>query len=62
MTSLKDNIENLNKDLESLQLQLDKEIAERQRLDGELSKLNNESKIWSSEKSALERQVCLITK
>lgn len=55
--SLKDNITNLNKDLESLQLKHDKEIAEHQRLSKELTKINNESKVWISEKSALERQV-----
>lgn len=57
-----DNITNLNQNIESLQLKLDKEIAERKRLDEELSKMNNESKVWTSEKSAFERQVCYLTK
>lgn len=57
-----DNITNLNKNIESLQLKLDKEIAERKRLDEELSKMNNECKVWTSEKSAFERQVGYLTK
>lgn len=52
-----DNIANLNQNIESLQLKLDKEIAERKRLEEELSKMNNEYKVWTSEKSAFERQV-----
>jgi len=54
---LKDKIENLNETKESLQLKLDKEIAERQRVDEELSKINNELQVWTSEKSSLGRQV-----
>lgn len=54
---LQDNISNLSETKESLKLNLDKEIAERQRVDEELSKINNELKVWTSEKSALERQV-----
>lgn len=52
-----DNIANLNQSIESLQLKLDKEIAERKRLDEELSRMNNESKVWISEKASFERQV-----
>lgn len=59
---LKDKIENLNETKESLQLKLDKEIAERQRVEEELSKINNELQVWTSEKSSLGRQVsCLFT-
>lgn len=59
LKSLQDEIANLNKTIESLQLKLDKEIAERERLNGELSKFNDESKVWTSAKSAFERQVSL---
>jgi len=54
---LQDKITSLNEIKESLQLKLDKEIAEHQRIDEELSKINNERKVWTSEKSSLERQV-----
>lgn len=54
---LQDNITNLNQGLESLQLKYDKEVAEHQRLSNELTRINNESKLHISEKSALERQV-----
>lgn len=54
---LQDKILNLNETIESLQLKLDKEIAERQRLSEELSKINGECIVWASEKSAFERQV-----
>jgi len=57
LKSLQDNITNLNQTIESLQLKFDKEIGERQRLGEELTKMNNESKLLTSEKSALERQV-----
>jgi len=54
---LQDEIAKLNQTIESLQLNLEKEIAERSRLDKELSKMMNQSKVWTSEKSALERHV-----
>lgn len=54
---LQDKITHLNQTIESLQLNLEKEIAERSRLDKELSIMINQSKVWTSEKSALERQV-----
>lgn len=57
MKLLQDNITNLNQTIESLQLNLKKEIAEQSRLGEELSKINDQSKAWNSEKSALERQV-----
>lgn len=57
LKSLQNKILNLNETIEALQLKLDKEIAERQRLSEELSKINNECMVWASEKSALERQV-----
>lgn len=59
LKSLQDKIANFNQTIECLQLKLDKEIAERQRLNGELSNFNNESKVWTSAKSAFERQVSL---
>lgn len=60
MKSHLDKIENLNQNIESIQLKLNKETAERQRLEEELSKMNNECKAWTSEKSILERQVSCI--
>lgn len=60
--SLHDKMVNLNQTIESLQLKLDKEIAERQRLGQELSTMNNECKVWASEKSAFERQVIYLIK
>jgi len=54
---LQDNIANLNQGLETLQLKYDKEVAEHQRLSNELIRINNESKVHISEKSAFERQV-----
>lgn len=53
---LYDNIVNLNKINESLQLNLEKETAERLILDKELSKMISQSKNWTSEKSTFERQ------
>lgn len=57
LKSLHDKILKLNQTIESLQLSFNKEEAERQRICVELSKVNNLSKIWNSERSALERQV-----
>ncbi|KAE9542770.1 hypothetical protein AGLY_002681 [Aphis glycines] len=57
LKSLQDNITNLNQNIETLQLKYDKEVGERQRLSNELTKINNESKLQISEKSALERQI-----
>jgi len=54
---LQRKIANLNKTIESLQLNHEKEMSERSILDKELSKTINQSKIWTSEKSVLERQV-----
>lgn len=51
-----DKINSLNQTIESLQLNLNKEIAESSRLEKELSKMTNQSKLWASEKAALERQ------
>lgn len=58
LKSRDDDIRNLNLTIETLKLKFEKEVAECQRLSEELSKMNNNSKIWTSEKSALERQVC----
>jgi len=57
LKSLQDNITNLNQGIESLQLKYDKEVAEHQRLSNELTRINNECKLHTSEKSSLERQV-----
>lgn len=59
---LQTEITNLTKTIESLQLKLDKEIAEHSRLAEELSVTNYQSKIWTSEKSTLERQVSYFEK
>lgn len=56
LKSLQGKITNLNINIEYLQLNYEKEIAERSILDKELSKMINQSKIWTSEKSVLERQ------
>ncbi|XP_050538665.1 citron Rho-interacting kinase-like [Daktulosphaira vitifoliae] len=54
---LQKKIIHLNELVESLQLKLDKEVAESKRLEIELNKLSNDSKNWAIEKSTLERNV-----
>lgn len=57
---LQDEIVNLKETIESIQLKLDKEISEHQRLSKEFSKINIESMVWASEKYALKRKVIKI--
>lgn len=57
LKSLQNKSTSLIQTIESLQLKLDKETAEHQRLCKILLKMNNDSKDWTSTKSALERQV-----
>lgn len=59
---LLDTITSLNQNTESLQLKLDKEVAECKRLSEEWCRINNESKVWTSEKSSYERQVSFLFK
>ncbi|XP_050431701.1 citron Rho-interacting kinase-like [Adelges cooleyi] len=54
---LENKIKVLNETIESLQLKLDKEIAESKRLSVEVTKMIDESKSWTSEKSSLERSI-----
>ncbi|XP_050433505.1 citron Rho-interacting kinase-like isoform X2 [Adelges cooleyi] len=54
---LNNKIKCLNNTIDSLQLKLEKEVAESNRLSNELAKIVTDSKRWTSEKSCLERSI-----